>query len=146
MARRLVSQVLISENMRDAVSKFPGLGDIPVLGHLFRSQEFEKGETELVIMVTPTLAQPFDAADIQLPGDGFVEPNDFEFYILGRTHTVVSEDSTADDQEAAAEGEIEPAPESEEEVTAQAFAVDDEDAVVRSAAGGSESKFGHSIN
>ncbi|WP_370279041.1 type II and III secretion system protein family protein [Pontibacterium sp.] len=137
---------LISENMRDAVSKFPGLGDIPVLGHLFRSQEFEKGETELVIMVTPTLAQPFDAADIQLPGDGFVEPNDFEFYILGRTHTVVSEDSTAEDQEAAAEGEIEPAPESEEEVTAQAFAVDDEDAVVRSAAGGSESKFGHSIN
>jgi len=137
---------LISENMRDAVSKFPGLGDIPVLGHLFRSQEFEKGETELVIMVTPTLAQPFDAADIQLPGDGFVEPNDFEFYILGRTHTVVSEDSTAEDQEAAAEGEIEPAPATEEEATAQAFAADDEDAVVRSAAGGSESKFGHSIN
>ncbi len=39
---------LISENMRSVVNKFAGLGDIPIIGHLFRSEEFEKGETELV--------------------------------------------------------------------------------------------------
>ncbi|MBV0933493.1 type II and III secretion system protein family protein [Marinobacterium weihaiense] len=76
---------LISESSREAVNKFPGLGDVPVLGHLFRSSQFESGETELVILVTPTLAQPFKNEGIRLPGDGFVEPTDAEFYLLGRT-------------------------------------------------------------
>ena len=44
---------LMNENMRTAVNKFPGLGDMPILGHLFRSQNFQKGQTELVILVTP---------------------------------------------------------------------------------------------
>lgn len=132
---------LINENMRDAVSKFPGLGDIPVLGHLFRSQEYEKGETELVILVTPTLAQPFDADEIVLPGAGFVEPSDFEFYLLGKTHTVVTSSTESEDAPASEEGSA-----LEEEPAAQSFAVDDSDSVIRSAAGGSESTFGHSIN
>jgi len=75
---------LISENMRGEVNKFPGLGDIPILGHLFRSEEFEKGETELVIMVTPVLVQAMDKPLNHLPTDNFVEPNDFEFYLLGK--------------------------------------------------------------
>ncbi|MBE9398146.1 type II and III secretion system protein family protein [Pontibacterium sp. N1Y112] len=132
---------LINENMRDAVSKFPGLGDIPVLGHLFRSQEYEKGETELVILVTPTLAQPFNADEIVLPGAGFVEPNDFEFYLLGKTHTVVTSDTASEEAPASEEDSA-----LEEEPTAESFAVDDSDSVIRSAAGGSESTFGHSIN
>jgi len=76
---------LINESTREVVNKFPGLGDVPMLGHLFRSSEFEKGESELVILVTPTLAQPFKNEGIRLPGDGFVEPSDAEFYLLGRT-------------------------------------------------------------
>ena len=76
---------LISEDTRDAVNKFPGLGDVPVLGHLFRSQEFEKGETELVIMVTPQLALPVNEAVARLPTDSYVEPSEWEFYLLGRT-------------------------------------------------------------
>ncbi|WP_296058536.1 type II and III secretion system protein family protein [uncultured Amphritea sp.] len=76
---------LMNENMREVINKFPGLGDIPVLGNLFRSQEFEKGETELVILVTPQLATPVDRGSIPLPTDNFVEPSDFEFYILGKT-------------------------------------------------------------
>jgi len=76
---------LINESTREAVNKFPGLGDVPMLGHLFRSSQFEKGESELVILVTPTLAQPFKNEGIRLPGDGFVEPSDAEFYLLGRT-------------------------------------------------------------
>ncbi|MFZ3155687.1 type II and III secretion system protein family protein [Pseudomonas sp.] len=76
---------LISENTRDSVSRFPGLGDIPVLGHLFRSQEFVNGETELVILVTPHLAKPIDAASVRLPTEKFVEPSDLDFYLLGKT-------------------------------------------------------------
>lgn len=76
---------LISENTRDSVSRFPGLGDIPVLGHLFRSQEFVNGETELVILVTPHLAKPIDARSVRLPTEKFVEPSDLDFYLLGNT-------------------------------------------------------------
>lgn len=75
---------LISEETRDLVNKFPGLGDIPVLGHLFRSSEFEQGETELVILVTPHLAKPIDRNAISLPTDNFVAPSDVDFYLLGR--------------------------------------------------------------
>ena len=76
---------LISENSRDYVSRFPGLGDIPVLGQLFRSQQYINGETELVILVTPHLVTPLDARAVRLPTENFVEPSDLEFYLLGRT-------------------------------------------------------------
>ena len=75
---------LINENVREVVSKFPGLGDIPILGNLFRSQEFLQGETELVILVTPRLARPLPPGPIRLPTDDFIEPNAMEFYLLGR--------------------------------------------------------------
>jgi pilus assembly protein CpaC len=76
---------LINESLRQAVTKFPGLGEIPVLGALFRSQEFQNRETELVILVTPRLAKPLSPEDITLPTDGFVEPTDLEWYLLGKT-------------------------------------------------------------
>lgn len=75
---------LLNENITDVVNKLPGLGDLPVIGQLFRSQSFRKGETELVILVTPRLAKPIRRQDISLPTDTFVEPNDWEFYLLGR--------------------------------------------------------------
>jgi len=76
---------LINESLRQAITKFPGLGEIPVLGALFRSQEFQNRETELVILVTPRLAKPLSPEDITLPTDGFVEPTDLEWYLLGKT-------------------------------------------------------------
>jgi pilus assembly protein CpaC len=75
---------LISENVREMIQKFPGLGSIPIIGALFRSESFIKGETELVIMVTPHLAKPINPDDITLPTDSFVEPSDWEFYWMGR--------------------------------------------------------------
>ncbi|UUM31862.1 type II and III secretion system protein family protein [Vibrio japonicus] len=75
---------LLSENVRDSISKMPGLGDIPLLGQLFNSQEYISGETELVILVTPRLAKPIDRDRVTLPTDAFVEPNDIEYYLLGR--------------------------------------------------------------
>jgi pilus assembly protein CpaC len=76
---------LINENLREVVTKFPGLGSIPIIGSLFRSQEFVKGETELLILVTPHLAKPLDPDEIRLPTEGFTEPSDFDWYVMGRT-------------------------------------------------------------
>ena len=96
---------LISENLREIVTKFPGLGDIPVLGALFRSQQFINDETELVIVVTPHLAKPLRPDQIKLPTDHFVEPSDAEFYLMGRMegrrrHAAPNMSAAADDQNA----------------------------------------------
>jgi pilus assembly protein CpaC len=76
---------LLKDNVREAVQKFPFLGDIPVLGALFRSSRFTKNQTELVIIVTPHYVKPMNAAQLALPTDTFVEPNDWEFYLMGWT-------------------------------------------------------------
>jgi pilus assembly protein CpaC len=78
---------LISDKLRENVNKFPGLGDIPGLGALFRSSKFLDQQTELVIFVTPRLAKPVLAKNAQLPTDSFVSPDDVDFYILGRTES-----------------------------------------------------------
>jgi pilus assembly protein CpaC len=75
---------LMNENMRSAITKFPGLGDIPILGHLFRSQSFQKGQTELVILVTPKLAKPVKPSEIKLPTDAVTDPSNAEFFFGGR--------------------------------------------------------------
>ncbi|MGF1908883.1 type II and III secretion system protein family protein [Vibrio kasasachensis] len=75
---------LLSENARNVSDGIPGLSDVPVLGQLFKSEEYTSGETELVILVTPRLAKPIDRRNITLPTDGFVSPNDVEFYLLGQ--------------------------------------------------------------
>lgn len=74
---------LLKDDLREVVTKFPVLGDIPVLGVLFRSSQYQKSETELVIIVTPHLVKPVDMAKQTLPTDQFIEPDDFEFYLLG---------------------------------------------------------------
>ena len=78
---------LISDNVREFVDKLPILGDIPILGALFRSQQFRRDETELVIFVTPHLAKPISPTQVRLPTDQFVPPTSLEFYLLGRTES-----------------------------------------------------------
>ncbi|MDV6251368.1 type II and III secretion system protein family protein [Vibrio sp. EA2] len=75
---------LLSENARNVDEGLPGVADLPVLGRLFKSEQFTSGETELVILVTPRLAKPVDRRRFTLPTDGFVSPNDVEFYLLGK--------------------------------------------------------------
>lgn len=75
---------LLDDNLRSLVTKFPGLGDIPILGALFRSNQFQKGQTELVIMVTPRLAKPVAPGSVTFPTDKFIEPSDAEFYWQGK--------------------------------------------------------------
>ncbi|MGB7373749.1 type II and III secretion system protein family protein [Pontixanthobacter sp.] len=62
---------LMSNNAQNSIDKAPGVGDVPILGNLFRSRSFRKGETELVIVVTPYLVKPVNDSDIVLPTDGF---------------------------------------------------------------------------
>ena len=75
---------LLKDEIREIVSRFPVLGDIPVLGALFRSSSFQKRESELIVIVTPHLVKPLDMEKQTLPTDKYVEPDDFEFYLLGR--------------------------------------------------------------
>jgi len=69
---------LLSNNSQNTIQKLPGAGDLPILGSLFRSTSYKRGETELVIVVTPYLVNPVDAGDIKLPTDGFNAPNDLQ--------------------------------------------------------------------
>ncbi|NQX94501.1 MAG: type II and III secretion system protein family protein [Erythrobacter sp.] len=77
---------LLSNNSQNAIDKAPGLGDVPILGNLFRSRQFNRGETELVIIVTPYLVKPVNANDIKLPTDGFHTANEFQQLLGYREH------------------------------------------------------------
>jgi pilus assembly protein CpaC len=81
---------LMSANSQNLLDKAPGLGDVPILGNLFRSREFRRGETELVIIVTPYLVKPVDAKDIKLPTDGFRAANEFQQLIGFKENAGVS--------------------------------------------------------
>ena len=72
---------LLSEDIRETASQYPFLGDLPVLGTLFRSKLYQKNETELVLIVRPRLAKPLPDGRPPLPTDHFVEPSDYEFYL-----------------------------------------------------------------
>jgi pilus assembly protein CpaC len=74
---------LLKDNVRDSLSKYPVLGDIPILGTLFRSRDFQKDRTELLIIVTPHLVKPLDTGKQPLPTDYYIEPNDVEIYLEG---------------------------------------------------------------
>ncbi len=72
---------LLSDTVRESSSQYPLLGDIPVLGTLFRSKQYSRNETELVMIVRPRLVKPLDGERPPLPTDNFVEPSDWEFYL-----------------------------------------------------------------
>ncbi len=75
---------LISDNVREKVNKFPGLAKLPIVGMLFRSQEFIKGQTELVIFVTPHFARPGQISEYMVPTEHFIEPTDTEYFLQGK--------------------------------------------------------------
>jgi pilus assembly protein CpaC len=74
---------LLSDSVDSSIEKYPLLGDIPVLGALFRSVQFQRNETELVMLVTPRIVKPLPSVPMHLPTDAYVAPNDFELYLLG---------------------------------------------------------------
>jgi pilus assembly protein CpaC len=75
---------LLQNNITQNINKFPWLGDVPVLGTLFRSENFQRGETELVIIVTPYLVHPIaTASQAVAPTDGYVPSTDRQLVLNG---------------------------------------------------------------
>jgi pilus assembly protein CpaC len=74
---------LLQDTSRNVINKFPVLGDIPVLGVLFRSTNYQRNETELVALVTPHLVKPLKPGAARLPTDKWIEPTDVDSYLLG---------------------------------------------------------------
>jgi pilus assembly protein CpaC len=74
---------LLSQNTRDIINKFPLLGNIPILGVLFRSTGYQRNETELVTLVTPHLVKPMAPGQARLSTDKYIEPSEYETYLLG---------------------------------------------------------------
>ena len=76
---------LLQNNSTSNVSRYPGLGDLPILGALFRSSNFTRNESELIIIVTPYIVKPIDdPKSIRLPTDGLRPPSDLELMLLGK--------------------------------------------------------------
>jgi len=78
---------LFRNDITQSVSKFPVLGDLPVLGALFRSTEFKKNKTELLIVVTPRIVRPGQERLGPNPVTTFSDPDDFAFFMLGKLAT-----------------------------------------------------------
>lgn len=78
---------LLQDNINETINGFPYLKDIPILGALFRSNEFQRNETELVVLVTAYLAKPTDGqGGLAKPVDRFQPPSDTDFFLLGRLY------------------------------------------------------------
>ena len=73
---------LIKDNVTQAVKKFPVLGEVPILGALFRSSEFQRDMSELLFIVTPRLVKPLPP-DYALPTDNYIDPSRSEFFLEG---------------------------------------------------------------
>ena len=75
---------------RDRASQqgVPGIKNVPVVGQLFASNDYQRDETELVILVTPYVVKPGQERDFRLPTDGFAPASDMDFFLLGRLHKV----------------------------------------------------------
>jgi len=80
---------LLRNSNTNSINKAPFLGDLPILGALFRSTSYQRSETELVIIVTPYLVRP-SSHQLVLPTDGYRTPNDAQGILGGQAYTGVS--------------------------------------------------------
>ena len=86
---------LISDDVRQNIDGFPGLKDLPMLGTLFRSRDFIKRETELVVIVTPYLVKPVSQKDLARPLDGLAEASDRKANFMGHLNRIYGTESVA---------------------------------------------------
>ncbi len=88
---------LISDDMRKNVDGFPGLKNLPVLGTLFRSNDFIKSETELVVIIAPYIVRPVAPKKLAAPGKGLMPPSDRKANFLGHLNRIYGRGKTAPD-------------------------------------------------
>jgi len=79
---------LISDDVRQNIDGFPGLKDLPILGTLFRSRDFVKRETELVVIVTPYVVRPTARKELARPLDGLAAASDLKGIFLGHLNRI----------------------------------------------------------
>jgi pilus assembly protein CpaC len=84
----LVMAGLLSDQSKQALSGYPGLKSLPVLGTLFRSRDYLKNETELVVLVTPYVVKPVPRSNLAQPDDGFGWASDVNSDLLGQMNRV----------------------------------------------------------
>jgi pilus assembly protein CpaC len=84
----LVLGGLLKETTRQNINGVPGLMNVPILGTLFRSRDFQTGQTELMIMITPYLVRPTSPRNVARPDDGFANPDDPSTILLGRLNRI----------------------------------------------------------
>lgn len=84
---------LISDDVRQNIDGFPGLKDLPILGTLFRSRDFVKRETELVVIVTPYVVKPSARKDLARPLDGLAAASDLKGIFLGHLNRIYGKGS-----------------------------------------------------
>ncbi len=99
---------LIKNNVKEAVDRVPGLGEVPVVGALFRSSEFQGDRSELMFVVTPRLVKPLDPNYI-LPTDSFTPPSRGQFYLGNKLEGSGHEDVPADKRTAPVTSPVTPA-------------------------------------
>jgi len=86
---------LISEDTRQNIDGMPGLKNLPILGTLFRSRDFVKQETELVVIVTPYTVRPIARQHLARPLDGLADPTDMKANFLGHLNRIYGHGGTA---------------------------------------------------
>ena len=86
---------LIQQQTKQNLDSLPGVKDLPVIGALFRSRDFQNNESELVVTVTAYLVNPVSPTQIARPDDGYVVPTDPETILLGRLNAVYGKDVKA---------------------------------------------------
>lgn len=91
----LVTAGLIQSTTRQAINGFPGLMNLPVLGALFRSRDYQRLETELMIIVTPYIAKPTPPKALAKPTDGLRDASDVNAIVLGQINKVDPTDPLA---------------------------------------------------
>lgn len=91
----LVTAGLIQQKSRQAINGFPGLLNIPILGTLFRSRDYQRDESELMIAVTPYIAKPMSANAVTRPDAGFADAMDPQTVFLGRLNRVYGKGGNA---------------------------------------------------
>lgn len=84
---------LISKQISNTIRAYPGLGELPILGALFRSPEFQREETELVIIVTPYVVKPTSQNALALPTDGLKHASNLEMIFFNRLNRVNSQEA-----------------------------------------------------
>lgn len=81
---------LLRQTSAQAISGLPGLLNLPVLGALFRSRDYQRNETELLVVVTPYIARAVSQQEITRPDDGFADASDPQGWLLGRVNRIYS--------------------------------------------------------